>query len=100
MSNFKVNNSNETINFNGFGVQPGFIYGEDTETGRLVASSGWTCNKSLRVYDSEKGISQWSGFWVDFEDLRDSNLEGSLSFSEWLDQKEREEAGEFEEEPV
>ena len=92
---FKINNTNCVADFNGFIVQPGFIFGEDTETGRLVASSGWTCNKSLMVYESEKGLFPhwWSGFWVDFEDLRDSTLEGSLSFSEWLDQKEREEVG-------
>lgn len=74
--------------YHGFNLKPGFYYGQDTETGCYIATSGWECNENVYIYFLKDG--KWEAEWVDIlEKFQISNVpeidtKDKMDFYEWL----------------
>ena len=76
-------------NFHGFTLKEGYWYGQDTETGNYIATSGWENNEAVAIYSLIEG--KWKMSWLDIEEtdfqlenVPKFNTEGKMSFVEWL----------------
>ena len=79
----------EIAKYHGFTLQNGFWYGEDTETGRYIATSGWECNGCVAIYF--RNGNSWDMQWTSIEEedfllenLPEVNTSGKLEFNQWL----------------
>ena len=80
-------------NYHGFTLKEGFWYGTDTETGNLIATSGWESNGAVAIYSLTQG--KWEMEWWDIEEtdfqlenIPEVNTEGKMSFVEWLEEEQ------------
>lgn len=75
--------------FHGFTLKPGYFYGQDTETGNYIATSGWETAGNVGIYFLE--IGKWVLHWVDAEsdfclgNLPEISTDGKMSFVKWLE---------------
>lgn len=83
----------ESAKYYGFTLKNGFWYGINTETGNLVATSGWEVNNGLAVYELIDG--EWILDWWEIEKYNFSlelpecpDLNGKMSFKDWVEEVE------------
>ena len=86
----KLTRANESKDFHGFKLQNGFWFGIDTESNQYIATSGWECNGCVAIYFNTG--DSWKMEWISIEDaefelenLPEINMEGKMSFNEWLE---------------
>ena len=52
--------------YHGFNLKKGYYYGEDTKTGKLIATSGWCAYGSVALYELKNG--RWKLTWVNIKE--------------------------------
>ena len=79
--------------YHDFTLKEGYWYGENTETGCYIATSGWESNRAVAIYSLTQG--KWTMEWIDIEETNfqlenvpEVNTEGKMSFSEWLEEEQ------------
>lgn len=90
----KLKRADYAGNYHGFTLKEGYYYGTDTESGTLIATSGWECAGNLCVYFLNSETNKWAKEWVGIEEndfdinpLPEFNPVGKMSFFEWLKQE-------------
>lgn len=80
-------------NYHGFTLKEGFWYGQDTETGKYIATSGWECNGSVAIYFLTEG--NWKMEWIDIEEtefqlenIPEISTYDKMSFVKWLEEEQ------------
>ncbi len=80
--------------YHGFNLKKGYYYGEDTKTGKLIATSGWCAYGSVALYELKNG--RWKLAWVNIKEeieylsidnLPEINTNNKMPFNEWLNEK-------------
>lgn len=93
---YNLQYANEDKDYYGFGVKKGFWYGEDTESGKKIATSGWEISDNVAMYflEKEENIESWNMYWIDnsqnfkldMENFPKVNIAEKMSFSTWLEE--------------
>ena len=91
----KLKRADYSGQYHSFTLKEGYYYGTDTETGNLIATSGWECNGAVAIYSLIEGEGKWEMSWWDIEEtdfhldnIPEVNTEGKLSFVEWLEEEQ------------
>lgn len=81
-------------NYHGFSLKKGYYYGEDTETGEPIATSGWCSEGAVALYFLTDG--KWKKQWINIEEnieyfsitnLPENNTMDKIPFDEWLEEE-------------
>lgn len=87
---YKLKRADYPGNFHGFTLKEDFFYGQDTETGNYIATSGWECTGNVAMYflEGEKWVMHWIDTDAEFqiENLPEVITDGKMSFEKWLEE--------------
>ena len=87
---YKLRRADYYGNFHGFTLKEGYYYGEDTETGNYIATSGWETYGNVALYflQNEKWIKRWIDVEADFQikNIPEIFTGNKMSFLEWLEE--------------
>lgn len=81
-------------NYHGFSLKKSYYYGEDTETGMLIATSGWCSEGAIALYFLMNG--KWKKQWINIQEnieyffitnLPENNTMDKVPFDEWLEEE-------------
>lgn len=86
---YKLRRADYYGNFHGFTLKEGYYYGEDTETGNYIATSGWETYGNVALYflQNEKWIKRWIDVESEFqiENIPEISTDDKMTFVEWLE---------------
>lgn len=77
-------------NYHGFSLKENYWYGQDMETGKTIATSGWECNGCVAIYFLTD--HKWEMEWINISDtdftlenIPEVNTKNKLPFNQWLE---------------
>lgn len=87
---YKLKYADYPGSFHGFTLKEGYYYGQDTDSGNYIATSGWEDgNENVAIYflESEKWIMHWIDAESEFqiENLPEIQTDNKMSFENWLE---------------
>ena len=93
---YKLNRAEKDTDYYNFSLKEGDWYGEDTETGMKIATSGWEISENVALYflKEEDGNLSWEMEWVpnycnfelNLENFPKVDVSNKMTFSQWLEE--------------